>query len=173
MSTLEQLAQSVADLDRRMGELEQGGASRGDVTVETVEAQIEIVGAQVTGTPPPGMSIPEWISSISGSPGIVVDPGKARSTPCIRMELGEGRKALVYSPGIVGALDEEQQALYCQEGYEERPITPKQRERLEAMGTAAKLCSLESTESPDASRLIDDYFACLGRELKAVGQETW
>ena len=170
MTTMEQLAQSVealnrglADLDRRMGGLEQGGTMPGGVTVEAVEAQVDIVGAQVTGTPPPGMSIPEWISSLSGSPGIVVDPGKARSTSCIRMELGEGHKPLIYSPGIVGALDEEQQALYCQEGYEERHITPKQQERLEAMSTAAKLCS----------KHIDSYFACLGRELKAKGQETW
>jgi hypothetical protein len=172
---------TLQELDTRVTELEQHVARLSGEHVEIVEATVSPTGevkeelhAELVKAegPPPGMTVTEWLSSMTGSPGIVVDPTKARATPCIRMELGEGRKDLVYSEGIIGALDEEQKALYCQEGYTEREVTPAQRERIETMERAAKSCSTE-TEHLEAPERIHSYFACLGRELKSKGQEVW
>lgn len=120
---------------------------------------------------PPGLTTAEWAPGAFGSPGFVTDPGRARSTPCIRLELGEGHAPLVYSKGIVGALDEEQQALYCQEGYVDRAITEAQRDRLQAFATAAHECSTEA-KAAEPQQHMAAYFSCLGRELKAQGVET-
>lgn len=120
---------------------------------------------------PPGLATAEWSSGAFGSPGFLTDPGRARSTSCIRLELGEGHAPLVYSKGIVGALDEEQQALYCQEGYVDRAITEAQRQRLQAMATAAHECSVEA-KAAEPQEHMAAYFSCLGRELKAKGVEA-
>ena len=119
----------------------------------------------------PGLTSAEWAPGAFGSPGFVMDPGRARSTPCIRLELGEGHAPLVYSKGVVGVLDDEQQALYCQEGYVDRPITEAQRARLEAFAMAAHECSTEA-KAAAPEELLPAYFSCLGRELKAKGVET-
>lgn len=178
MTTLENLAKDVAeirqgvqDIDKRVGNLEQDRDS-GEVAVTAVAGRLDFVAGGVEGSPPPGVSLPEWISGISGSPGIVVDAGKARATPCIRMELGEGDPPLVYSPGIIGPLDEEQQALYCQEGYEDRSLSEAHQERLRAMSEAARECSVEAREVAPTEQ-IEAYFGCMGRELKAGGHDTW
>ncbi len=129
----------------------------------------EIVAAE---GPPPGQSVSEWINGLYGSPGIVIDEERALSTPCIRIELGEGRKPLVYSHGIIGALDDEQQQVYCASGYIERPLTPKQQERLATMETAAKKCSAETTGITGQEH-VKQYFTCLAKELRSKGQEAW
>jgi len=120
----------------------------------------------------PGELVADWVSGVSGSPGIVVDPGVARSTPCTRIDLGDGMKALVFSKGIIGALDKEQQALYCQLGYTEQEATPKQRERISNLSQAAKLCSAETAGIVHTEEHLTKYFSCLGRELRAKGEST-
>ena len=123
--------------------------------------------------PPPGVSVAEWVSGLNGSPGIVVDPGIARSTPCLALELGDGYKPLVYSKGIVGALDEDQVDLYCQEGLETREASPKQRARLEALREASHECHIEAEPEKEhgSQAHLEAYFACLGKELRTRGIE--
>lgn len=52
-------------------------------------------------------------------PSPVTDPTTARYTPCIELELGNGRGTMVYSAGIAGPLDSDLISLYCQEGIEQ------------------------------------------------------
>jgi len=100
-----------------------------------------------------------------GSDGYVIDAGLARSTKCTRIDLGPGRKTLVYSPGIIGSLDEQQEVLYCQLGYEEREASEAQLAHIQAMSDAAQICSAESDPVADPKEHINAYFTCLGREL--------
>jgi len=118
----------------------------------------------IADAPLPGETLSEWVSGIGGEPGIVVDPGLARTTACTRIDLGPGQKGLVYSPGIIGALDDEQQALYCQAGTIDREATAGQRAHLQAMSEAAKICALQGSQTDPRERL-EAYFSCLGREL--------
>jgi len=139
-------------------------------TGEYIEApHAEIVGAE---GPSPGQSVSEWIHGLFGSPGLVIDEERALATPCIRIELGEGRRPLVYSHGVIGALDDEQKEAYCQAGYIERELSERQRERLATMEVASKKCSAE-TIGDTGREHIQRYFTCLSKELKSTGQEAW
>lgn len=96
---------------------------------------------------------------LAQSGGIVVDPGLARSTPCIAMEVDSRR--LIYSKGIIGSLNDEEQAAYCAEGVIEHRPTAAQIDRIKAMETAAPKCAAESDE-------VDVFLSCLARELRPV-----
>jgi hypothetical protein len=151
-----ELEQRIEDLDERVADLEHDVATLRGLR-----------------SPNPGDNPAEWASGFRGSPGLVMDPGVARSTPCIIMNMGPGRRPYVFSRGVVGALDEEQQALYCQDGVEERFPSEKQQARMVAMEEGAHTCSEEvkahpPTEAPDALAV---YFSCLGRELRSRGVE--
>jgi len=167
-------------LEERIKALEEKVDRLSGPHIELVEATIhpegtmegphaELVAAE---GPPPGQSVAEWISRLGGSPGILVDPGIARATPCIMYNLGEGRRPLVYSKGIIGALDDEQKELYCQEGLHTLPLTPKQQARLEAMEQGSRRCS-ELTDGQPPEVRIPSYFSCLGQELRKKGAEPW
>lgn len=133
----------------------------------STEERLTALEAQAEGT-----SIAVWISSLGGSPGHVVDPGVARSTSCLGIELGEEHGRLVYSKGVVGALDEEQRALYCQQGVEAREATPEQKKRLVAMESAGKACGTKAT-GDDTHQHISAFFTCLGDELRSRGVQAW
>ena len=179
---------SLEDLDKDMGSL-QDKMRQMDEKIEVLYGEhVHIIGGEITPTgeiilephaevvaaegPHPGQSVSEWINGLFGSPGIVIDEERALSTPCIKIELGEGRRPLVYSHGIMGALDDEQKQVYCASGYTEHEVTPKQRERLATMEVASKKCSVEAIGPPGREHL-QQYFACLSKELKSNGQEAW
>mgnify|MGYP001607781856 CR=1 FL=1 len=109
-----------------------------------------------------------WISSLGGGPGIVSDPGQARSQPCIRYELGEGHQPLVFQKGIIGPLDEEQVAEFCALGFEDTAPTERQKERFRALPQAAQECSQE-VKDVSKNGHIDAFYSCLERELRAKG----
>lgn len=179
---------SLEDLDKDVGSL-QDKMRQMDEKIEVLYGEhVHLIGGEITPTgeivqephadivaaegPPPGQSVSEWISGLFGSPGIVIDEGRALSTPCIKIELGEGRRPLVYSHGIMGALDDEQKQVYCVPGYIEHEVTPKQRERLATMEVASKKCSAETTGEAGREH-IQRFFTCLSKELKSNGQEAW
>ena len=176
-STEAHMDERMAGMESRLNDIEAQIQRLTGTHVELVAATVGVGGEITEGPhaevvvaegPPPGMTLAEWVSGISGSPGIVVDPGVARSTPCIRLSLGEGSHPLVYSRGIIGAMDEGQEALYCQEGYEDREASAAQKERLAAMKQAAQTCSQEAGGATTQEHL-ESYFSCLGRELKRQG----
>ncbi len=119
----------------------------------------------------PGESAADWVSGISGSPGIEYQPEAASAGPCIRLSLGEGFKPLVFAKGIIGALDESQISRYCTKGFIDREASPKQKERINAMSEAAKICKAETQGIQGTEEHLTRYFSCLGRELKAKGVE--
>ena len=179
---------SLEDLDKDVGSL-QDKMRQMDEKIEVLYGEhVHLIGGEITSTgeivqephaevvaaegPPPGQSVSDWISGLFGSPGIVIDEERALSTPCIKIELGEGRRPLVYSHGVIGGLDDQQKELYCRPGYIEREITPKQRERLATMEFAAKKCSSEGVGPPGREH-IQQFFTCLSKELKSKGQEAW
>lgn len=172
-SRLDAIEAKVADMDQKIARLY-------GPHVELVEKAINIEGEQVEGPhaeivaaegPPPGQTLEDWLSSVTGSPGFVVDPGTARDTPCIKVEFDSGGRALVYSKGIRGALDEEQQALYCQQGYEVRQLTEQQKARAEALRISSHVCYDETKGVPEFKERFGNYYSCLGRELRAKGVE--
>lgn len=140
--------------------------------VELIQAAYDPTGALIEGphtelvvatTHPLGQSFAEWMAVVSGLPSTVVDPGVARDAPCVRFELGEGHLPLVFQKGISGALNEENQALYCSQGYEDLPLDPADQERLRAFRESAVKCSTPETGTTPSS--INEYFACIGGEL--------
>ncbi len=112
--------------------------------------------------------VAHWISGLGGGPGIVSDPGKARSQPCIRYELGAGHEPLVFQKGIIGPLDENQTAEFCAMGFDEVRPTERQAQRMRVLPEAAHECSLEVKDVPK-DRHIDAYYTCLEKELRSKG----
>ncbi len=112
--------------------------------------------------------VAHWISGLGGGPGIVSDPGQARSQPCIRYELGAGHAPLVFQKGIIGPLDEDQTAEFCAMGFEDVHPTERQAERLRVLPEAAQTCSLEVKDVP-RDKHIDAYYNCLEAELRKRG----
>lgn len=106
-----------------------------------------------------------------GSPGIVVDEAKAKSSPCKCVEYKLGKK-LCWSSGIIGALTNEQEALYCPTTLEiDRPGTVR---RMEKWQEAVDTCKAELTLIPEerGEERMTTWMRCMSRELKARGIET-
>lgn len=137
--------------------------------------QQQMIGLEVA---PPGMrtlppvegeTIAEWVNGMTGGSGIVVDPGLARSTPCTRVMLSAALGSIVFSPGVVGPLDDSQVALYCAEGIEDRAVTPEQTSFLSKMHRASQVCGHETAAVPDIREHVEGYYSCLARELHKQG----
>jgi len=118
----------------------------------------------------PGGQAADWVSAAYREGGTVMDPEAARSHPCTRINLGEGRKPQVHAKGIVGALSDEQIATYCVD-FVDVEATPAQRARLGAFADASHSCSIETKDAPHATHM-DLYFSCIGKELRAKGIEA-
>lgn len=110
----------------------------------------------------------DFLPSMEGSPGIVVDDGVARATPCTRFDLGNG-KELMFSKGIVGGLDEGQKALYCPETIT-KPLSDEQQRRLLGWRESADVCKGEIADFPKGEKL-QPWLACMSRELSIRGIE--
>lgn len=98
-----------------------------------------------------------------GSPGIVVDEALARATPCRCLEYRPGKK-LCFSKGIIGALSDEQEEIYCPTTV---PLdSPGLERRLESWMGAVETCKAEIAEIPKGERL-EPWLGCMSRELAA------
>ncbi len=114
--------------------------------------------------PQPPVELPntlDWLMIGQSGPGTVINAELARTTACIRVELGG--KALTFSPGIDGPLDDAQVAEYCQTGYEPYALDAGQYKRIEATAEAARACATQSGSGA--------YFTCLAKELRKKGVE--
>lgn len=105
---------------------------------------------------------------VLGGRGFVVDEALARESPCLAFEVGSRR--LVYARGVVGALDSEQQALYC-ETTEARPLTEREEENLSSWRRAAESCQPEAEQFPAGERL-QPFLTCIQRERRRREQES-
>ena len=105
---------------------------------------------------------------LHGSPGIVVDEEKARKTACKCVEYKPGKR-LAWSPGIVGALTDEQEKLYCPTMVEvERPGTVS---RMEKWQEAVNTCKAEIATIPKerGEERMTTWMRCMSRELAKRG----
>lgn len=106
-----------------------------------------------------------------GSPGIIVDETKAEKTPCKCVEYKPG-KSLCWSPGIWGALTNEQEKLYCPTTEKiERPGTI---ERMSKWQDAVNICKTEIAAIPESEgeKRVTTWLRCMSRELVARGIEA-
>lgn len=118
----------------------------------------------------PGMTGKELllhaVPYLEGSPGIVVDEAVALASPChgARFDTSE----IIFSKGIVGALDEKQKVTYCKLGttYEEKGALVERIKRFkEAIAAAKEKYRLE--HRPGVTR----WLALTGEELRKRGIE--
>lgn len=103
-----------------------------------------------------------------GSPGIVVDEEVAKRTPCRCVEYRPG-KFLCFSTGVVGALSDPQEALYC--NPMEMMESPGLERRMRGFLGAVAICKAEMEAIPKGERL-EPWLHCMSRELSARGVET-
>ena len=98
-----------------------------------------------------------------GSPGIVHNEAVAKATPCRCIEYRPNKK-LCFSKGIIGALSDEQEKLYCQP--EEKLVSPGLEKRLGKWVEAVGTCKREIEPIPRGERL-EPWLSCMSRELAA------
>ena len=103
-----------------------------------------------------------------GSPGIVVNESVAMASPCRCMEYRSGKK-LCFSRGIIGALSDEQEKIYCPT-TEELESTGLEK-RLEGWMESVETCKAEIAIIPKGERL-KPWLSCMSRELAARGVEA-
>jgi len=103
-----------------------------------------------------------------GSPGIVVNEAVAKASPCRCFEYEPGKK-LCFSKGIVGALSDEQEKIYCP--TIEKLESPGLERRLKSWMGAKTICKAEIEPIPKGERL-EPWLHCMSRELAARGIEA-
>ena len=116
-------------------------------------------------------SATDFLSKVRGSPGFVVDEAVARDTPCVGYALqGPGTEPdLVFSKGIVGALDTEQRALYCP-SVEVRELTPGLKRRLTAFHESVGVCKQRIAKIPRGDEL-GPWLGCMENQLRERGEK--
>lgn len=105
---------------------------------------------------------------LEGSPGIVVNEALAKSTPCQCIEYRPERK-LCLSKGVIGALSDEQERIYCPETIPfESPAVEK---RLIGWAEAVEVCKCELEPIPkeESGRRLSTGMQCMSLELEEEG----
>jgi hypothetical protein len=125
--------------------------------------EIEEIKIEEEGEKLPHSLLLHSIPHIKGSPGILIDEEVARKTPCIRYTY-DGSE-LVFSKGIIGALDEGQKIKYCPSFIEKGEHV-----RLKHFVEAARVCKEEIGKLPP-DHLVP-YLQCMSKELKKRGIEV-
>jgi len=103
-----------------------------------------------------------------GGSGIVVNEAAATASPCRCVEYKPGKK-LCFSKGIVGALSDEQEKLYC--STTEAMESPGLEKRLKSWQGAVTICKAEIEPILKGERL-EPWLHCMSRELSARGVEA-
>jgi len=146
----------------------QKGTARGSLSDEDVNRIAEAVVEKAMQDVGTDALMLHSLPYLHGSPGIVVNEPRAKTTPCKCVEYKPG-KNLCWSPGIIGALTDEQEELYC-------PII----EKVERPGTVSRIAKWQ--EAVDACKgeiaLIPEekgkermvaWLSCMSRELTSRG----
>ena len=103
-----------------------------------------------------------------GSPGVVVNEAVAMASPCRCIEYRPGKK-LCFSKGIIGALSDEQEKIYCTTTV---PLeSPGLEKRLDDWMESVEVCKAEIAPIPKGERL-EPWLSCMARELSARGIEA-
>lgn len=134
-------------------------------TVALLERRVSVVESQ-TAAEPLDDELVESLGAAEFSPGFVTDEGVARATPCTCFEMGSD-KHLCFSKGVIGALDEGQQALFCPE-RKVKPLSDEQRRRIEGFKRATRTCEERTEDLPKGER-GPAFRACVETELTNAG----
>ncbi|MBA7522701.1 hypothetical protein ES705_14821 [subsurface metagenome] len=103
-----------------------------------------------------------------GSPGIVVNEATAMASACRCIEYRPGKK-LCFSRGIIGALSDEQETIYCP--VTEKLESPGLEKRLQDWMDSVETCKAEIAPIPKGERL-EPWLSCMSRELRAHSIEA-
>jgi hypothetical protein len=103
-----------------------------------------------------------------GSPGIVVNEATAMASPCRCIEYRPGKK-ICFSRGIIGALSDEQETIYCP--VTEKLESPGLEKRLQDWMDSVETCKAEIAPIPKGERL-EPWLGCMSRELRARSIEA-
>jgi len=103
-----------------------------------------------------------------GSPGIVVNEATAMASACRCIEYRPGKK-LCFSKGIIGALSDEQETIYCP--VTEKLESPGLEKRLQDWMESVDICKAEIASIPKGERL-EPWLGCMSRELRARSIEA-
>lgn len=133
--------------------------------VALLERRVSVVESQAAAEPLDDELV-ESLGAAEFSPGFVTDEGVARATPCACFELGSD-KHLCFSKGVIGALDEGQQALYCAE-RKVKPLSDEQRRRIEGFKRATRTCKERTEDLPKGERGAV-FRTCVETELIDTG----
>ena len=105
------------------------------------------------------------VAEMYGPGGIVIDEAKAKATSCECVEY-KPDKFWCTSKGVVGALTDEQEKIYC--NPMEIVERPGVKERLIKWGEAVEICRAQLPPTDGRTRL-EIYLDCMSRELKESG----
>ncbi|MBA7666588.1 hypothetical protein ES703_74669 [subsurface metagenome] len=108
------------------------------------------------------------VAEMYGPGGIVVDEAKAKATPCSCTEYKPG-KFWCTSKGVVGALTDKQEGLYC--NPREIVERPGIKERMTKWGEAVEFCRGQLPPTDGRTRL-EIYLDCMSKELTKAGIEA-
>lgn len=108
------------------------------------------------------------VAEMYGPGGIVVDEAKAKATSCQCVEY-KPSKLWCTSKGVVGALTDEQEKIYC--NPMEMVERPGVKERLTKWGEAVKICRAKLPPTDGRTRL-EIYLDCMSKELTKAGVEA-
>lgn len=167
--------QPVVNFSADQMESLRGQLDRTNKRLVVLDRRVARFEAQESDSPPwtgaGGPGVADFLSQTRGSPGIVVDPAVAREpTPCLcyEIESRSGHSQLCFHHGVVGALDKDQDDLYCQ-NKQVRPPTPDQKARLEDFQSAADTCKASIQDVPKGQEL-EPWLACMSAELRSRGR---
>ena len=134
-------------------------------TIALLDRRLSVVESQAAAEPLDDELV-ESLGAAEFSPGFVTDEGVARATPCTCFEMGSD-KHLCFSKGVIGALDEGQQALFCPE-RKVKPLSEGQRRRIEGFKRATRTCQERTEDLPKEER-GPAFRTCVETELTSDG----
>ncbi|GAI08309.1 unnamed protein product [marine sediment metagenome] len=102
------------------------------------------------------------VGDMFGPGGIVIDEERAKATSCECVEY-KPDKFWCTSKGVVGALTDEQERIYCNPRI--MVEKPALKERLKGFAEAVEVCKAEMPPTDGRTRL-EVYLKCMSRELK-------
>lgn len=105
------------------------------------------------------------VAEMYGPGGIVVDEAKARATPCECVEY-KPDKFWCTSKGVVGALTDKQEKIYCNPRI--MVERPGMKERMTKWAESVEICRAQLPPVDGQTRL-EVYLDCMSRELKESG----
>lgn len=110
--------------------------------------------------------IPEAFKAPGEIKGVIIDEGLARDTPCRALNAEGSRQ--VFSQGIVGALSDKEQILYCKSGIDEIELSPEMAKRQKILREATTLCQKEVNHLSEGERL-QPFLKCLSSQADRQG----